>query len=268
MVIYKTTNLINGKFYIGQDSKNNSEYLGSGLLLSKAIDKYGRENFKKEILEVCENKKTLNEREIYWIKELKAIECGYNLTKGGSGGDTYIDNPNLPEILKKLSGESNHFYNKHHSDVSKSKISESNIGRKAWNKGKTNIYSREHLDNLSDIRKSLYSGKNHPRYINIDKQELVDFLVSNDINKAARHFNVSVDCIRKKIKEHNIIYKKIKVQKSSLFYVIDDELFNKIILVRDNEKKSVEELAKLFGIGINKLRTEFKNRKIIIKRIR
>jgi hypothetical protein len=48
--IYITTNLINGKQYIGLHSKNNKSYLGAGTLLLKAIKKYGKENFSKEIL--------------------------------------------------------------------------------------------------------------------------------------------------------------------------------------------------------------------------
>ena len=49
MIVYLITNLINGKRYIGMDSKNNPQYLGSGTLILKAIKKYGKENFKKEI---------------------------------------------------------------------------------------------------------------------------------------------------------------------------------------------------------------------------
>ena len=45
-VIYKTTNLITGKIYVGQDSRDNPQYLGSGIILSYAIKKYGKENFK------------------------------------------------------------------------------------------------------------------------------------------------------------------------------------------------------------------------------
>lgn len=67
MIIYKTINLINGKKYIGQDSKNNPNYLGSGDFLKKAIQKYGKENFKKEIIEYCDSLEELNEREIYWL---------------------------------------------------------------------------------------------------------------------------------------------------------------------------------------------------------
>ena len=86
-IIYKTTNLINGKFYVGKDSNNNPEYLGSGRLLCKAIDKYGRESFVKEIIEEC-SLDIINEREKYWISELNAIQYGYNIAEGGIGGDT------------------------------------------------------------------------------------------------------------------------------------------------------------------------------------
>ena len=72
-IIYKTINLINNKIYIGQDSKNRNYYLGSGKLIKRAIKKYGIENFKKEVIEEC-SKENANERETYWIKELKAYD--------------------------------------------------------------------------------------------------------------------------------------------------------------------------------------------------
>ena len=53
MVVYLTENLVNGKKYVGMDSKNNSKYLGSGKLIAKAVKKYGSHNFKKTILEEC-----------------------------------------------------------------------------------------------------------------------------------------------------------------------------------------------------------------------
>lgn len=90
MIIYKTTNLVNGKIYIGKDSKNDPEYLGSGLYLINAIKKYGKENFFKEILETCNSEIDLNEREKYWISiyNSKDRSVGYNLAEGGSGGNT------------------------------------------------------------------------------------------------------------------------------------------------------------------------------------
>ena len=103
MIIYKTVNAINGKFYIGQDSNNNPEYYGSGTLLKRAIEKYGIKNFIKETLEVCFTKEELNEREKYWIKETKAQELGYNIAEGGSGGNTY-DEETRQRISEQFKG--------------------------------------------------------------------------------------------------------------------------------------------------------------------
>jgi len=85
MVIYKTTNLINGKIYIGKDSKNNIKYLGGGKLLKLAFKKYGKANFNKEIIEQCDNSDELNEREKYWINHFNSRTkgIGYNILIGG-----------------------------------------------------------------------------------------------------------------------------------------------------------------------------------------
>jgi group I intron endonuclease len=204
MIIYKTTNLVNGKYYVGKDEKNNPEYLGSGLLLNKAIKKYGIENFKKEILESCVTRKELNEREIHWIKELEAIEKGYNIALGGSGGDTYTNNPKLPKIIEKLSGENNHFYGKKHSNGSKDKIGESKLGKPSWNSGKVNVYSKKTKEKMSKAREA-YTKENHPRFIEINKDVLVKILnETNSLRKTAEALNVSVGCIRGKIKLFNI----------------------------------------------------------------
>jgi group I intron endonuclease len=98
MIIYRTTNLINQKFYVGKDTHNNPNYYGSGKRLKLAIKKYGIENFKKETLEVCNTLESLNEREKFWVKELKAISEGYNISLGGDGGDTISNNPRRDEI--------------------------------------------------------------------------------------------------------------------------------------------------------------------------
>lgn len=102
MVIYKTTNLINGKYYIGKDARNLNYYLGSGKLLKKALKKYGKNNFVKEILEVCNSLEELEDREKYWIKKLNSINKGYNITEGGTGGDIFTNNPNKEKIRNKL----------------------------------------------------------------------------------------------------------------------------------------------------------------------
>ena len=92
--VYITTNHINGKRYIGQRKYDKQgkwkEYLGSGVVLSKAIKKYGLENFSKEIIENCKTKEELNAREKFWINYFNAVNSDnfYNIAKGGDGGNT------------------------------------------------------------------------------------------------------------------------------------------------------------------------------------
>ncbi len=87
--IYKTTNLINGRFYIGMHSTDNLEdrYLGSGKRLRYSIKKHGIKNHKLEILEFLPNRDTLKTREKEIVNEslLKDPLC-MNLKEGGEGG--------------------------------------------------------------------------------------------------------------------------------------------------------------------------------------
>jgi hypothetical protein len=101
-IIYKTTNIKNGKIYVGKDKINNPNYIGSGVILEQAIQKYGRQYFQKEILEEC-NDSIVDSREIYWIARLNSTDnkIGYNITNGGAGGDTTTNHPNKDIIVKK-----------------------------------------------------------------------------------------------------------------------------------------------------------------------
>lgn len=73
--IYLTTNLINGKQYIGQHKgKPTDKYYGSGTNIVKAIQKYGKENFKKEILCYCSTREEADEKEKFYIAEFNAVE--------------------------------------------------------------------------------------------------------------------------------------------------------------------------------------------------
>ena len=107
MIIYKTTNLINKKIYIGKDKHNDPKYLGSGKSLHYAIKKYGRENFQKEILEYCESENHMAEQETIWIHTFNSTDraIGYNMTKGGLGGNTRINytDQQLNEYKSKIS---------------------------------------------------------------------------------------------------------------------------------------------------------------------
>lgn len=112
-IVYLTTNLLTGKKYIGQDSKNCPYYLGSGKLLTRAIKKYGREKFQKEILAYAKSQKDLEELEKYYIDYYSAqtSDTFYNIAPGGCGGKVsshyqyrevpiYEINPETKEILE------------------------------------------------------------------------------------------------------------------------------------------------------------------------
>jgi len=107
-VIYLTKNLVNQKIYIGSDTKNEGngdpEYLGSGVLLNRAIEKYGRENFSKEILQRCPTLDVLKQKEGYFIKKFNANhrDIGYNISDGYFGGDTLSKHPDVELIKEKV----------------------------------------------------------------------------------------------------------------------------------------------------------------------
>ncbi len=101
--IYKVTNTVNGKTYIGQTtytikwrwnthltSAYNDRLGDHNTLFHRAIRKYGIDAFKVEEVEKCDSS-LLNERETHWIKQYNSYKNGYNLTLGGEGGKKYED---------------------------------------------------------------------------------------------------------------------------------------------------------------------------------
>lgn len=157
--IYKTTNLLSGKYYIGAHSTDNLDdgYIGSGNRLRLAIKKHGRENFKREIVEFLNNKSELynRESEIVNLDEIAKIDC-MNLRVGGEGGGTkqsakvtnqkrWVENreDNLKlaaDNFKKLweigvfkgrdvSGDKNPMFGNTHSEETKKKMSDRGTGK-------------------------------------------------------------------------------------------------------------------------------------------
>ena len=107
-VIYKITNLVNQKIYIGQTKqyyldrwnqhKREARQLSTNKI-SKAIRRYGENNFKVEIIEKCFYE-DLDEREIYWIKYYNSVENGYNISYGGqTHRENYYELENPQEII-------------------------------------------------------------------------------------------------------------------------------------------------------------------------
>ena len=161
--IYKITNQINGKIYIGKHSTDNLDdgYMGSGILICKAEKKYGLENFTKEYLAFCDTEEKLNWFEKFYIKKYKAKEVGYNLTDGGDGHLGFIM---TEETKQKLSeAKKGKTFSKEH----KQKLSEAKKGKtlseehkqkiSEAKKGKT--LSEETKQKISDAMKSWHKGR-------------------------------------------------------------------------------------------------------------
>lgn len=87
-VVYQTTNLVNGKIYIGVHQTHNLDdpYLGSGVALTRAIKKYGKSKFSKQILFVCDSRESMFEKERELVNEefVKRRDT-YNSMAGGCG---------------------------------------------------------------------------------------------------------------------------------------------------------------------------------------
>lgn len=99
-IIYRATNKINGKVYIGQTVRSLAERIyyhyyraDNELEITKthfinAIRKYGKDNFEWEEIDSAENQAELNEKEQYWIEFYNSVENGYNIQAGGHNQNT------------------------------------------------------------------------------------------------------------------------------------------------------------------------------------
>ena len=114
--LYRTTNLINSRYYIGMHSTNrlNDNYIGSGRRLWYELRKYGRQNFKFEILEFFNSKEelALREKEVVSLQEIAKEKC-MNLKVGGLGGfppnakDAFREKLKDPEYRKEFLRKTN-----------------------------------------------------------------------------------------------------------------------------------------------------------------
>lgn len=124
--VYVTTNLLDGKKYIGDHSTNklNDGYLGSGIILKEAIKNHGRKNFKKEILVFFDTKKEAFDTQERLINEYNTLNPnGYNISpKGGLNVSECMS-----DDIKKKIGNSNR--GKKRSKENRKKISDSNKGK-------------------------------------------------------------------------------------------------------------------------------------------
>lgn len=161
--IYKTTNLINGKFYIGKHQTNNLNdgYLGSGKFILSAIKKHGRGSFKKEILYVFDSEEEMNSMEKFILtEEFVSNSNNYNAGVGGEGGP--------------------HFKGKHHSASTRKEIS-----AKAKSRGVSNTSVKALIDST---HKRIASGTHNFCSLGLKRKTVAPF-------KGRKH---SIESIKKR----------------------------------------------------------------------
>lgn len=157
MLIYKATNIINNKVYIGQTRKTLEERKLQHIKKShrskddcrfhKALREYGEENFIFEIIEDdISTQLKLNEREIFWINFYDSYNVGYNSTLGGD------DNPmnNREIVLKHNNKVKSEEWRKNHSEIMKKVVAERG-------------FTLEHRKRISDKLKGNQHGKGKKR---------------------------------------------------------------------------------------------------------
>jgi len=219
--VYKTTNLITSKTYIGKhvSIKENDDYIGSGKLLWRSINKHGIENFKKEIIEYCNNHDILKEREIFWIENENSLyPNGYNIAKGGEGGDLYTNNPDIELIKEKLRQNGYNQSLEHRKAFTKSRLGKSHTAesKKQISESKKGVkFSDEHRKNISEACKKYM--KDIPRYnqrkVNCYTKEGIFIKEVESIAQAAREFNQNNREICNMCKEKS--FKKCMIESSS-----------------------------------------------------
>lgn len=196
--IYKTTNLINGKSYIGAHTTKNIDdgYLGSGVALIKAIEKYGIKNFKREIIKFCDSKEEM------WKEEEKLVvisENSYNLRKGGKGGWDHVD----------ISGEKNH--------MKKPEFVE-NFVKELKKRGSYNTEKRKkHQKIITEKAAKVNKGKKKPWFSEYasnknkemwknNREEMRDKLSSTFLVESPEGISYNTNRLGDFCKEHNIPY--------------------------------------------------------------
>lgn len=184
--VYKTTNLVNGKIYIGKHKTTNIDdgYIGSGKLLKKAIEKYGIHSFKREILEFFDtDEQCCLYENLLVTKEFCDREDTYNLSIGG------------PNCI--LYGENNGFYNKKHSEDAKEKMR---------NAAKTRDYTRK--ENTLFLDGILYKSINQAtKCLNIKYKDII-------LKCGNPEFPTSRFVSEKKQEKAQLIYQKRKLFES------------------------------------------------------
>jgi len=216
-IIYKVTNVINGKVYIGQTThtlaRRKTQHLNAmkrkSYKLYQALLKHGPANFIWSKLDSAYNKEALNEKEIYYINEYNSFNKGYNMTEGGTNSIGAVGELNAMYGLK---GSDHPAYGNILSEEARQKISASKKARKHTESAKRK---------MSETRKNsgMYVGANNPNYgkprHNETKSKIATTLKGRFIgalNPNAKKYSIEtptgeiilIDCLASFCREHKL----------------------------------------------------------------
>ncbi len=200
--IYKITNTENDKIYIGKTTKSIEERFTKHLYASQyyhktklyaAINKYGIDKFKIELLEEC-NDDELSHKEIFWISELDTFVNGYNMTLGGDGMDSSIvDNENFKLAMKKYHDnkpkeEYATYGFEGHTHSNETKTLQSKKRKSAWENPNSKYHCRPDI-----------TGKNNPMYGKTPKNAIkvvIGGVEYKSISHAVRELKISTNRVK------------------------------------------------------------------------
>ena len=280
MQIYKITNLINGKSYVGQTVKTFNErynFKGQGIErvysylkfrkknvnsydskfyhndhLLKAIEKYGAENFTVNIIDETDSLVELNKKEIYWILYYNSFSNGYNHCVGGDNTTGYKfseECKNKMSITRKgkYVGSKNPNFGKHHSDETRLKMS---ISKKGKYLGSENWKS--------------------VKVINLDTMEIFDSITLASNKYKINNSNIASVCMRKEVGKHGIrlraggyrwLYYDEYIEKGDLTKELKRKHFKSVINLDTGEIfKTIAEAGKKYSIDSSQLAKVCKGR--------
>jgi len=272
LYVYKISDLTNDKIYIGQHHQrkyHKDNYMGRGKILLEKYKEKGIKNFKKEIIEYCENSEELDVRETFWIKKTKSYlpEIGYNIKINGQhnfiiGTESYREEIYYKAKQTKIKNKHKH---KYYTTEYKENMSIKNKGEN--NPNYNNKWSNDKKETLSKYFKKneIHKGENNSSYNKYGINSHGYKKIPNDIlNDIIFDYTNNFYSINNLIKKYNYSWYKIKneleinkieISKNGLY--ISTNLINKIIDMYKNEYLSVGIISKKIGIkdgrAINKI---------------
>jgi group I intron endonuclease len=162
-IVYLTTNLISGKQYVGDHILINEDdgYLGSGILINKAINKYGKLNFAREILEKFETKEeAFNAQERYIQQYNTLTPNGYNISPKGGLGVVGCHSSKTKQQISDTCSIS--LKGRIMSESHRKKLSDS---AKIHNKGENNpMFGKKQSEESNNKNRQSNLGKSHKKY--------------------------------------------------------------------------------------------------------